>query len=104
MALPATVRELTAALGIGGKLTELFYGNEFHPATGGSVGVVSPMTGETLCESGGASDADVGAAVDVSSACSPARGVACKAVVLTRCSWARRACHPGSRCSRPGHR
>jgi hypothetical protein len=67
MALPATVGELSAALGVDGKLTALFYGNEFHPATGASVGVVSPMTGETLCQSGGASDDDVGAAVDVSS-------------------------------------
>ena len=69
MALTAKVRQLTSQLGLDGKLTSLFYGNEFHPATGGTnVAVVSPLTGETLAESGGASDTDVGLAVDVSAA------------------------------------
>ena len=66
MALPAKVSSLATALGLDGKLTSLFFGNEFHPATAENVAVVSPLTGEVLFESGGASETDVGLAVDVS--------------------------------------
>ena len=66
--LPALVRELTAELGLTGKLSSLFYGGEFHAATGGTLPVLSPFSGEVLAESGGASDADVGLAVAAASA------------------------------------
>ena len=66
MALPDTVASLATTLGLDGKLTSLFYGNEFHAATAENVPVVSPLTGEKLAETGGASEVDVGLVVAVS--------------------------------------
>ena len=68
-----TVAQLAEALNIGDKLQSIYYGGEWHPASG-TLNLISPSTGVGLCASGAAGSDDVAAAVAAATATFEAGG------------------------------